>query len=249
MQIEVNPVSTQCALCLNQATLVRSHIIPRFMYKEMRDAKNRILIISSDSGIRDRFSQDGIWENLLCDGCEGLIGRSEDYVCRLLYGGVQVNSVVEGQDLFLKNIDYPKLKLFLLSLLWRMSVAKFSFFDQVHLGPHEEALRLMIVNSDPGGTEDYGILCIAPFINGMPMKCTAPPEWVRQNGIRIYRCLIGGLLFCFIIGKQKLPKFAAARFPTAEGNWSIHREDVGKIDYLRDYVIKMGRAIRERDGD
>jgi hypothetical protein len=45
--------------------------------------------------------------------------------------------------------DYATLKLFLMSLLWRVSVAKGEFFRCVKLGRHEEQLRQMLHAQNP----------------------------------------------------------------------------------------------------
>lgn len=237
-----------CALCLKEETLRRSHIIPQFMYSEMRDSKNRILILNSNPDVRDRFSQSGMWEYLLCDACEGVIGRYEDYACRVIYGGDKdAKAMFDGPDLKLERLDYAKLKLFLLSLIWRMGVSQEEFFREVELGPYEQRLRAMIVNGNPGLSHEFGVFCIAPILNKSRMVCTAPPEAIRHDSVRIYRCLIGGLLFCFVVSNQRLPTAVEARFPNPAGQWSILQQNVEEITYLKDYVMRMGAAINARD--
>lgn len=58
--------------------------------------------------------------------------------------------LVAGKILLLTNLPYRPLKLFRLSLLWRMSVSSLREFALVKLGPHEERIRQMLLQDDPG---------------------------------------------------------------------------------------------------
>src|SRR4051794_1511341 len=48
------------------------------------------------------------------------------------------------------GVDYTSFKLLLLSILWRASVAKRSEYRAVALGSHEESIRLMLLERNPG---------------------------------------------------------------------------------------------------
>ena len=65
----------KCFLCLSEATLRASHVVPEFFYKPMYDEKHRFFTVSSDPERRDRMHQKGVRESLLCDDCEGRFAR------------------------------------------------------------------------------------------------------------------------------------------------------------------------------
>src|SRR3546814_7896147 len=71
-----------------------------------------------------------------------------------------------GSIVSVTGIDYAQFKLFLLSLLWRAGVAKGRYFERVTLGPHEERLRAMLHDGDPGPFDLYH--CILWGLNLQP---------------------------------------------------------------------------------
>jgi hypothetical protein len=81
-------VATICRLCLKEAKLVKSHILPEFLYRPMYGAGNRFFVISTDAMIPERTRQVGIFERLFCSNCDNkLLGRYENYAARVLMGG------------------------------------------------------------------------------------------------------------------------------------------------------------------
>ena len=91
--------------------------------------------ISSHADKRDKFAQKGLREKLLCDKCELHMSKWEDYACRVLFDDQAKLLSKSEQAIHLHRIDYSKFRLFLLSLLWRMSAAKDEFWREVQLAP------------------------------------------------------------------------------------------------------------------
>jgi hypothetical protein len=74
-----------------------------------------------------------------------------------------------------------------------------------------------------------------------------PPDFARVNGNRVYRCLIAGLLFTFIIGTAPLD----ARYKPLilrQNQWPIMKAKVEEIPFLFDACMRLGRANAIRDG-
>ncbi len=64
--------------------------------------------------------------------------------------------------MFTVQYDYATFKLFHLSVLFRASVSSLSTFQEVNLGAlHEERIRQMLLNEDPGKDWEYPILGFA----------------------------------------------------------------------------------------
>jgi len=59
------------------------------------------------------------------------------------------------------GIDYKLFKLFQLSLLWRAGVSDRPIFKEVALGRHQEILRRMLLDDDPGESHKYGCIMLA----------------------------------------------------------------------------------------
>jgi hypothetical protein len=237
-----------CRLCLKNVKLVNSHVISEFLYSRMYDPKHRFFVISSAPEVDDRLFQKGLREPLLCEDCDNrVLSTYENYARRVLDGGEMIQTAIDRNDLRLRDLDYTRLRMFYLSLLWRMSVSKHPYFKEVSLGPHEEVLRRMLLEARPGEPDQYGLLCVAPVFGGQHLgNWMMPPDWVRMNGRRVYRCLIAGLLYCFFVGESPLPGHLMERFIQKNGSWVIRREKIEKIRFLADWCVRIGEAMNER---
>ena len=239
-----------CRLCLKSVPLVNSHVVSEFLYGPLYDEKHRFHVISTNSEINDRLRQQGLYEKLLCRDCDGrILSGHENYARGVLFGGQPMLTAVDGNNLRQKGLKYAPLKLFYLSLLWRMSISRNEFYKNVSLGPHEENIRRMLLASDPGPTDKYGLLCVAPVFDAQHVgDWMMPPDKTRAYGRTVYRCLIGGLLYCYFVGNSELPKPLRQHLLQDDGSWVIVRERVEKIPFLVDWCIEMGRAMQERQG-
>ena len=134
--------------------LVRSHIVPEFLYKPHYDDKHRALLF----GKRDApytTVQKGLRERLLCEECEARLQVFEDYFARYWFRRTPLPDRVVASEVVLRDIDYAQFKLFLLSVVWRASVSDTA--PDMSLGPHEETIRNMLINVDPGPKQQYPI--------------------------------------------------------------------------------------------
>lgn len=150
-----------CKLCLNTAALCRSHIIPEFCYKSMYDTKHRAVIVNPKDPSDQGYAQKGVRSKLLCRDCESLLnGRYEKPFKAYWYDEDALAPFRAGEDAgWLINIDYSSFKLFHLSVLFRASVSDHPNFHEVDLGPHEDRIRQMLLDQDPGDEWQYPIMC------------------------------------------------------------------------------------------
>ena len=105
----------------------------------------------------------GIYDkSILCEKCERTFSDWENYGYNLFvrnwekFNRKHHNGKIEVYEL--KNFDYVKLKLFILSILWKASVSSHDMFSWVNLGPHAALLRTMILEKDPGNNDDFGVM-------------------------------------------------------------------------------------------
>ena len=237
----------QCRLCLAEKKLCHSHIYPEFFYKPMYDEKyHSFFVLSNDPDKPNRFKRKGIREYLLCSDCEENFGLREQYARGIIYGGVEVYSVVKGSELHLKDIDYSKFKLFLLSLIWRMGIAGEDFFREVQLGPYEEALRLRLLNADPGTDDDFGCLIVGVKIDEAFGHWFLPPSKVKIDGRFCYRAVIGGLLFIFFVTNQKFPPETKRFFIKKDGIMILRADKLTDIHFLREECFEIVKAAQIR---
>jgi hypothetical protein len=170
------------------------------MYKLLYDEKHRMHQVSSKPEERTKLIQKGKRERLLCHNCEQFISPLEKYVKEVLYDGVKSVSYL-GPNI--EGIDYITFKLFQLSLLWRVGVSSLDFFSDVSLGPHEERLRKMLLDRNPGKSYEYGCMIIMPVSkkHGL-IDLVFNPETLMMDGHRWCRLIIGGVFWMFIVSKH-----------------------------------------------
>ncbi|MGH7850442.1 MAG: hypothetical protein ACREOP_09100, partial [Thermodesulfobacteriota bacterium] len=174
----MNNMNMVCKLCLEDKQLAReSHIIPQLMYRQLLlddgffyKLNSENLKKFSDGKTIKGFINGEYDSDILCLDCENMIlcNRYEDYAAKVYdlistdlesYDGIEIENITNVNGVHgkrLKNIDYSRFKLFLLSILWRASISSRGFFDQVSVGiKHHEIIRNMIYNCDPKDIQDY----------------------------------------------------------------------------------------------
>jgi hypothetical protein len=147
-----------CRLCHKKRPLRKSHIFPEFLYQDVYDEKHRYEVNNLAGQKVLPFRQSGIWEKLLCHDCEQKLSKNETYSSKVIrrLATVMIKEDEKNEAYILgTDVDYRKLKLFLLSLIWRAGVASKIPFDAIALGEHEENIRKLLVANDPGAPGCY----------------------------------------------------------------------------------------------
>lgn len=232
-----------CALCLEEAELRNSHVIPEFMYTPLYNDKHQFHVLSSTESTRAQKLQRGLREKLLCDCCETKIGQYERYASHVFNGTVSVKSSRTGDLVHIAGLSYKEFKLFGLSIVWRASVSKLEFFRNVSLGPHEETIRLMLLTESPGRPESYGMF-LAPIVAGdIDVKeLIVQPTHARMDGHYCYRFVFGGLVWVFVISGHKVRGNLKQAFVNEVG------EMLMLVSELKDvtFIVNSMKAIGSR---
>ena len=189
------------------------------------------IVMSARSDLEGGAKQRGFWEKilgikeyLLCEVCERKFAENETYVRDLFYGNTPppLKKLPIGSDYtdfpiqpnfegFLGArkvvVDYKRLRLFQLSLLWRAGVAKGLFFKSVNLGEfHEAKLRNLLFTENPGLDTDYACTLVDLRHNGMDCAhWVENPKRSKEGGQVSYQLIVGGYLYLFTVSKQMPP--------------------------------------------
>ena len=193
---------SKCRLCLKEATLCNSHVIPEFIYEQLNlyDEKHRFNVLSTKSGNHPTFMQKGIREKLLCKLCEEKLSKWEKYARQSMYGGECIEVITINPGYFEFQIDYAKFKLFQLSILWRVGLSTNDAFASVKLGNHEDVLRRMLFEETPGSAETYG--CVITYstkhtnITSNTIDCLG---MVNFKGILCVGLMLGSCFWLFFL--------------------------------------------------
>ena len=150
--------------------------------------------------------------------------------------------VVPQSSIALLDLDYYQTKLFLLSLVWRASVARDSTFAAAALGPHEEPIRQMLHGSDPGPQSRYRInagLIVDPTTRELWDQVLLLPLKFRARGVWAYRIVFGGVSWTVSISTDH-PLFppesslqASGRLIMPVATWPDFARNSGIVEGIR----------------
>ncbi len=227
--------SNTCRLCLASSELQESHIIPRAIIKLIRDEglDNRFYELHNKL---TQMIQDGPKEYLLCDDCEQKISRYEKYfkeAVHLSRHGIEIKH--NRQFAVIENLDYVKLKLFFLSLLWRMSISSLPEFENVCIGDNEETIRKMILTEEPGESSEYSVNAVIPLFNQKMQEGWSTTAFVSKSRLTVYAIVIGGILYYISTARQK-SSFPAELLLNESGRWVMPLTDFYNIPFLKEYI-------------
>ncbi len=228
-----------CRLCHVSSELRNSHIFPSSFIKLTRDES----INGRFCEIHDRVNsivQDGPKEHLLCERCEQRLGRYEKYAKEAIHLSRHDIDILQDDNIaVIANLDYRKVKLFLLSVIWRMSVSSLPQCESVVLGEHEDIIRRMIIEDDPGESGKYPIAAMLPLINGnMQEGWLITPFVSKQDDGNIYATILGGILYYICVAPKA--DLLDPRFVLKEsGTWAMPMADWRRIPFLNEFFSRQ----------
>jgi hypothetical protein len=245
-----------CELCKDYGKLCKSHVLPDMAYEDVIDFTSHprmVVVRDVEKGrVSDKTRQTGYQERLLCEECENQFSRYETYASNWLLSAKLPPPKEPRELLYVHKVDdYAKLKLFLMSLLWRVSVAKGEFFRCVKLGRHEEELRQMLHAQNPGEPDEYGCL-ITQLLpeNEIPVeRFLAMPAMARVDGHNGCLLAFRGFAFQYYVSRHRIPEGVRRAFLNRSGEIIIARAHPGQIPPLRDLWNRCVRAIRRESHD
>ena len=123
-----------------------------------------------------------------------------------------------------------------------MSLSTNPFFQKVDLGEkHQERLRIGLLNDIAFPEEEYPILAVTPSFDGQVLAdAILEPDFIRLDGNRVYRCLISGLIFTFVVGAIRLGKTERALI-LRNKFWPISTVRVEDIPVLYEAALRYAR--------
>lgn len=210
-----------CALCLRDSELQKSHIIPEFVYKPLY-ANHRFHVLATTPHRLRPVEQKGIRERLLCSTCEGHLSKWEKYARGVLFGGEELACTERGHYFNVSGVDYKRMKLFQMSILWRAGVASHQIFSGVQLGPHAERLRRMIHTGVPGRADKYPCLMFQVLNDdGEVVDFIDQPTRLRFDGSTAYRFIFAGFLWVYLVCSHQKSQVASEMALTEKGEMKI----------------------------
>jgi hypothetical protein len=198
-----------CKLCGARAKLLKkSHIIPNFMYKKLKDDLNRMILVDFNSPHKQgKFEQTGYFDKyVLCSKCDNeRLSKWEKYADLVLFGGngksVPQFKHAVGPDgiksIIVNNVDFKKIKLFVLSILWRSSISRQSFFKNIELGQTSEILRRLLLEEVNLTDYDFKISIVAVKTDKELVKLVSMPRIIKVGEGEVAVFFISGVFYLF----------------------------------------------------
>lgn len=199
-------VGKLCLLCKNSSEVIKSHIIPEYMYKPIYGKQGKVAsagrfkIIKGKITSRNFMMGKGDVEYLLCKKCDNeIIGGIEGEAIKYID---LIRDYSFSQDLEIIETDYKIMKLFQLSLLWRAPISTNWMFKNVSLGnKHEEKIRLMLKDKNPGRYYEYGCVIIVVH-NKLLRKSMIHSQRNSHKKHTIYQIVTPGIHFEYYVSSH-----------------------------------------------
>jgi hypothetical protein len=199
-----------CRFCNRSKSLVKSHVIPRSFFHQLRGSAKHLYAGVYREHRPLEYSQSGIWDDeILCCDCEPLFSEWDAYGFEVLHPPPGTNGPIRNDNdllpFFLRNVDYAKLKLFILGTLWRASVTKHGFFGSIDLGPHELRIADMLRQKNPGTPDEYAVI-ITRLIGERLDKVIYAPWSTKLRGVHFCILYLPNLKIHIKVDKRPLPE-------------------------------------------
>jgi hypothetical protein len=224
-----------CGLCQQSRELCESHIVPELLYKTLYNKqKHQFVQLSGPPKVRKW--QKGFKEKLLCRICEDKLNKWETYAAQVLFGGVEIGPERLQDAIIVRDVDYPRFKLFQLSVIWRSGASTLQQFANVKLGPHEEKLRSMIERGDPGAPADYGCLMIlTPSHFDLTSRMMMLAQETKFDGHRCYMFVMAGFTWVFFVSShvRQLP-YSERLFLRSDGTLPVLIENAASKRFFEE---------------
>ena len=194
-----------CKFCQNESVLCRSHIIPEFLYKNLYDEKHRMLVVEP-SLMSETFRQKGYYEYLLCNDCEQYFNVNfEQYYANNCFSIIPEKFNKKPENFRYPGLDYSKYKLFILSVFWRILIAKEAPFHHIKSDEHIQTIQEMLMKQDPGDELDYplyGYLVVHDREIRVMKDIIPTPNIFPINGLSVLSAMFDGIKWLLILSEK-----------------------------------------------
>ncbi|KKT35269.1 MAG: hypothetical protein UW23_C0019G0018 [Candidatus Collierbacteria bacterium GW2011_GWA1_44_12] len=210
--------------------MVDSHVFPRSFYDYSRrvakmDKADYMEMKSNTEGVFTQKVWIGWYDNdLVCADCEKLFLPFDTYASELL-----LQNETRHQKMFhdkkligwsVDEFDFAKLKLFILSILWRSGASNKTQFRGIELGKWIDVIKKCISENSIKGAESISFI-IARFPDDIGRSFLLNPHKEKKGGLfsdlNAYRFYLGAgyILYIKVDSRPILGQFS--EIPVAEG--------------------------------
>jgi hypothetical protein len=242
-----------CALCGQLRKLHESHLLPKALYRLLRDsntANDNPVLISAQITMQKSFQ---LKQPLLCTACERRFSENgENYVIPLLRqrsGFPLLDRLSRAPPLYVRQdhaaficpaagLDGEKIAYFGLSILWRAAVRPWRTFDNRTMSVELESRKMESIRSYLAGEtpfpKDAAVIATVATDFVTQQMCMVPGRIPENTMYLAYGLLTKGLYYRFILSEDQPPAMRATSC-AGEGRNMI---------FVRDCSDKSWPAVR-----
>lgn len=185
-----------CALCLQEAPLCRSHIVPEFLYAHLYNDKRQIMGVHCRGNDGYDLIQKGLRDRLLCAQCESFINLNYEIPFRQAWvdNPAIPRSGWAFNDVKHVRMPYAPFKLFHLSVMYRAALAKHRTYKEADLSEDDIIrLREMLLAGNPGPPSRYGIagLALVHHRSGDLVDMISRPTIIADSRRQFFQMMYG----------------------------------------------------------
>ena len=159
---------------------------------------------------------------MLCSRCENQFCGHERVAERFLTDINQIQLQAHERSIRRSSLDYPSLKLFFLSVLWRCAVARDPMTWMVNLRPRLSKMTALLQANDPGRQEEFAIFL--RLLDESPMARNAVltiPVPMRDASRRGYAMVGNGVEVSWVTDQQGVSHKSAPWILQEDGTWLV----------------------------
>ena len=234
-----------CRLCQVPSRLLHSHVIPRLMYRQMgRLAPGTPIRVDSWEG---RSRPGHLKEYMLCSNCEKQFSAYEQIAARFLTNLNQIKLRAHEHQIGKTSLDYPNLKLFFLSVLWRCAIARDPITRMVDLGPRLHKLTALLRANEPGKQGEFAIYLRLLNESSMAKNIVLTvPVQMRDASRRGYAMVGNGVEVSWVTDQRGADRKSAPWMLKEDGTWLVEVISGSRSFPWRQAVTKSHEQDRRR---
>jgi len=232
-----------CKGCGKEKQLIKAHVIPASFFLGLRDGEKPTKIISNTPSVYPKKSYIGVYDkNILCRECEDQFQDLDDYGCKVLIRNeahlekLHHNGRLVGYRI--NDINFEKLKIFFISVLWRASISTNYFFKDIDLGALENQAKQIIWKRHIPGIHDFSFV-LSKFDDDGAGRTILNPHQERWFSVNYYRFYLYGYILYIKADSRKTPEKWAEFIPEEENLIVISR---GNMRNAKEYELMLQTA-------
>ena len=242
-----------CKLCSEERELCRSHAIPKAHFRQiLRRSPGGAVAISSDESSPIRYTQDSWHARFLCTACEHSLNNSYDEYGISVLRDDSDRAKRSTVGITFTHIDRIRLRMFCLSILWRISVSKNVNYSNIDL-PFlwEMELHEALKGNEKLSSSRFPVCIyklrnqsgVLGFDNAGLRSASMAPEAFAVDGFQTVYFLCFGFLIEIVL--PCLPKKYSARIGLLSGTKNIFLAPYREVCDFKPLMDLSAHGIRK----